>query len=382
MKTINFFFNVFKWLIALFAFLPFSLNAESNLDKILSSGVLKVGDSVELAVDGERRSHISRNHSATHLLHAALRDALGAHVAQKGSLVAPERLRFDISHPKAMAFDEVLGVEKAVNDRIRMNTEVETRVMPTDQAIEAGAMALFGEKYGDEVRVVSMGGPSGQQSGREWSVELCGGIHVSRTGDIGNFIILSESAVGAGVRRIEAVTGAAAEAYVVERRRLLDEISGTLKTTPEEAPARIAQLIEDRRKLEREAADLRRKLAAGGGAGSAAPEAKSIGDVKFIGRALEGVPAKELKSMADALKQQVGSGVVAIVAENEGKASLVVAVTEDMKGKIDAVALVRAGSAAVGGQGGGGRPDMAQAGGPDGSKIQAALAAIEAALSN
>ncbi len=349
---------------------------------VVESGVLKVGDSVELAVDGERRSHISRNHSATHLLHAALRDALGAHVAQKGSLVAPERLRFDISHPKAMAFGEVLGVEKAVNDRIRMNTEVETRVMPTDQAIEAGAMALFGEKYGDEVRVVSMGGPSGQQSGREWSVELCGGIHVSRTGDIGNFIILSESAVGAGVRRIEAVTGAAAEAYVVERRRLLDEISGTLKTTPEEAPARIAQLIEDRRKLEREAADLRRKLAAGGGAGSAAPEAKSIGDVKFIGRALEGVPAKELKSMADALKQQVGSGVVAIVAENEGKASLVVAVTEDMKGKIDAVALVRAGSAAVGGQGGGGRPDMAQAGGPDGSKIQAALAAIEAALSN
>ncbi len=349
---------------------------------VVESGALKVGDSVELAVDGERRSHISRNHSATHLLHAALRDALGAHVAQKGSLVAPERLRFDISHPKAMAFSEVLGVEKAVNDRIRMNTEVETRVMPTDQAIEAGAMALFGEKYGDEVRVVSMGGPSGQQSGREWSVELCGGIHVSRTGDIGNFIILSESAVGAGVRRIEAVTGAAAEAYVVERRRLLDEISGTLKTTPEEAPARIAQLIEDRRKLEREAADLRRKLAAGGGAGSAAPEAKSIGDVKFIGRALEGVPAKELKSMADALKQQVGSGVVAIVAENEGKASLVVAVTEDMKGKIDAVALVRAGSAAVGGQGGGGRPDMAQAGGPDGSKIQAALAAIEAALSN
>ena len=349
---------------------------------VVESGVLKVGDSVELAVDGERRSHISRNHSATHLLHAALRDALGAHVAQKGSLVAPERLRFDISHPKAMAFGEVLGVEKAVNDRIRMNTEVETRVMPTDQAIEAGAMALFGEKYGDEVRVVSMGGPSGQQSGREWSVELCGGIHVSRTGDIGNFIILSESAVGAGVRRIEAVTGAAAEAYVVERRRLLDEISGTLKTTPEEAPARIAQLIEDRRKLEREAADLRRKLAAGGGAGSAAPEAKSIGDVKFIGRALEGVPAKELKSMADALKQQVGSGVVAIVAENEGKASLVVAVTEDMKGKIDAVALVRAGSAAVGGQGGGGRPDMAQAGGPDGSKIQEALAAIEAALSN
>ncbi len=349
---------------------------------VVESGVLKVGDSVELAVDGERRSHISRNHSATHLLHAALRDALGAHVAQKGSLVAPERLRFDISHPKAMAFSEVLGVEKAVNDRIRMNTEVETRVMPTDQAIEAGAMALFGEKYGDEVRVVSMGGPSGQQSGREWSVELCGGIHVSRTGDIGNFIILSESAVGAGVRRIEAVTGAAAEAYVVERRRLLDEISGTLKTTPEEAPARIAQLIEDRRKLEREAADLRRKLAAGGGAGSAAPEAKSIGDVKFIGRALEGVPAKELKSMADALKQQVGSGVVAIVAENDGKASLVVAVTEDMKGKIDAVALVRAGSAAVGGQGGGGRPDMAQAGGPDGSKIQEALAAIEAALSN
>jgi alanyl-tRNA synthetase len=348
----------------------------------VETGVLKIGDAVELAVDGERRSHIKRNHSATHLLHAALRDSLGAHVAQKGSLVAPERLRFDISHPKAITIDEVLEVEKAVNDRIRMNTLVETRIMPTDQAIEAGAMALFGEKYGDEVRVVSMGGPSLGKSSKEWSVELCGGIHVSRTGDIGNFIILSESAVGAGVRRIEAVTGAAAEAYVVERRRLLDEISGALKTTPEDAPGRIAQLIEDRRKLEREAADLRRKLAAGGAAGTSAPEAKSIGGVSFIGRALNGVPAKELKSMADALKAQVGSGVVAVVAENEGKASLVVAVTEDMKDKLDAVLLVRVGSAAVGGKGGGGRPDMAQAGGPDGEKINEALSAIEAALAN
>jgi alanyl-tRNA synthetase len=348
----------------------------------VETGVLKIGDAVELAVDGERRSHIKRNHSATHLLHAALRDSLGAHVAQKGSLVAPERLRFDISHPKAITIDEVLEVEKAVNDRIRMNTLVETRVMPTDQAIEAGAMALFGEKYGDEVRVVSMGGPSLGQSSKEWSVELCGGVHVSRTGDIGNFIIMSESAVGAGVRRIEAVTGAAAQAYVVERRRLLDEISGALKTTPEDAPVRIAQLIEDRRKLEREAADLRRKLAAGGAAGASAPEAKSIGEVSFIGRALNGVPAKELKSMADALKAQVGSGVVAVVAENEGKASLVVAVTEDMKDKLDAVSLVRVGSAAVGGKGGGGRPDMAQAGGPDGEKINEALSAIEAALAN
>ena len=348
----------------------------------VETGVLKIGDAVELAVDGERRSHIKRNHSATHLLHAALRDALGAHVAQKGSLVAPERLRFDISHPKAITIDEVLEVEKAVNDRIRMNTLVETRVMPTDQAIEAGAMALFGEKYGDEVRVVSMGGPSLGQSSKEWSVELCGGIHVSRTGDIGNFIIMSESAVGAGVRRIEAVTGAAAQAYVVERRRLLDEISGALKTTPEDAPVRIGQLIEDRRKLEREAADLRRKLAAGGAAGASAPEAKSIGEVSFIGRALNGVPAKELKSMADALKAQVGSGVVAVVAENEGKASLVVAVTEDLKDKLDAVSLVRVGSAAVGGKGGGGRPDMAQAGGPNGEKINEALSAIEAALAN
>jgi len=348
----------------------------------VETGVLKIGDPVELAVDGERRSHIKRNHSATHLLHAALRDSLGAHVAQKGSLVAPERLRFDISHPKAITIDEVLEVEKAVNDRIRMNTLVETRVMPTDQAIEAGAMALFGEKYGDEVRVVSMGGPSLGQSSKEWSVELCGGIHVSRTGDIGNFIIMSESAVGAGVRRIEAVTGAAAEAYVVERRRLLDEISGALKTTPEDAPGRIAQLIEDKRKLEREAADLRRKLAAGGAAGTSAPKAKSIGEVSFIGRALNGVPSKELKSMADALKTQVGSGVVAVVAENEGKASLVVAVTEDMKDKLDAVSLVRVGSAAVGGKGGGGRPDMAQAGGPDGEKINEALSAIEAALAN
>ena len=346
----------------------------------VEAGALTLDMPLELTVDVERRGHIRRNHSATHLLHAALRDALGEHVAQKGSLVAPDRLRFDISHPKAVAGDEIAAISNAVNDRIRANSAVETRVMPTDQAIEAGAMALFGEKYGDEVRVVTMGGPAEPDSDKEWSVELCGGTHVARTGDIGGFVVLSEGAVAAGVRRIEAVTGAAAERFVGDRRALLDEIAGALRTTPEEAPARVAQLLEDRRKLEREAADLRRKLAAGGGAGAGEPEAKSIGGRKFIGRALSGVPARELRSMADALKGQVGSGVVAIVAEDQGKASLVVGVTEDLKGAVDAVALVRAGAAAVGGKGGGGRPDMAQAGGPDGGKMEEALAAIEAAL--
>jgi len=346
----------------------------------VEAGVLTVGLPVELAVDAGRRGDIRRNHSATHLLHAALRDALGEHVAQKGSLVAPGRLRFDISHPKPIAAAEVAAVEQAVNARIRMNSAVTTRVMPTEQAIEAGAMALFGEKYGDEVRVVAMGGPTAPDDAKDWSVELCGGTHVGRTGDIGEFIVVSEGAVAAGVRRIEAVTGAGAEQFVADRRKLLDEIAAALRTTPEEAPARVAQLMEDRRKFEREAAELRRKLAAGGGAGAAKPEAKTIGGHAFLGRALEGVPARELRAMADALKTQVGEGVVAIVAEDQGKASLVVSVTDGLKGKVDAVALVRAGAAAVGGKGGGGRPDMAQAGGPDGGKIGEALAAIEAAL--
>ncbi len=346
----------------------------------VEAGALAVGLSLELTVDSVRRGDVRRHHSATHLLHAALRDALGGHVAQKGSLVAPGRLRFDISHPKPISAAEMAAVEQAVNARIRLNSAVTTRVMPTDQAIEAGAMALFGEKYGDEVRVVAMGGPAEAGGAREWSVELCGGVHVARTGDIGEFIVLSESAVAAGVRRIEAVTGSAADAYISSRRALLDEIAAVLKSTPEEVPARVTQLLEDRRKLEREAADLRRKLAAGGDEGGTAPEVKMVGGHAFIGRSLAGVPARELKAMADALKAQVVSGVVAVVAEDQGKASLVVSVTEDLKGKVDAVALVRAGAAAVGGKGGGGRPDMAQAGGPDGDKISEALAAIEAAL--
>jgi alanyl-tRNA synthetase len=345
----------------------------------VESGAIAVDMPLELAVDSERRGHIRRNHSATHLLHAALRDALGDHVAQKGSLVSPDRLRFDISHPKGISDDEMAIVEHAVNQRIRMNSAVNTRVMPTAQAIEAGAIALFGEKYGDEVRVVSMGGEATPGAGKDWSVELCGGIHVDRSGDIGGFVVVSEGAVAADVRRIEAVTGRAAEGFVAERRQLLSEIAGVLKSTPEEAPARITQIIKERRKFEREVADLRRKIATGYGSAEA-PEAKDIGGVKFIGKALSDVPARELKSMADALKGQVGSGVVAVVAADQGKASIVVAVTPDLKSKVDAVALVRAGSAAVGGKGGGGRPDMAQAGGPNGDKINEGLAAIEAAL--
>ncbi|MEQ9126554.1 MAG: alanine--tRNA ligase, partial [Alphaproteobacteria bacterium] len=262
----------------------------------VEAGALTVGLPVELTVDTVRRGDIRRNHSATHLLHAALRDALGEHVAQKGSLVAPGRLRFDISHPKPIAAEEVAAVEHAVNERIRMNSAVTTRVMPTEQAIEAGAMALFGEKYGDEVRVVAMGGPTAPGDAKDWSVELCGGTHVGRTGDIGEFIVVSEGAVAAGVRRIEAVTGAGAEQFVTDRRKLLDEIAAALRTTPEEAPARVVQLMEDRRKLEREAADLRRKLAAGGGGSATTPAAKTIGGHAFLGRALEGVPARELRA--------------------------------------------------------------------------------------
>jgi alanyl-tRNA synthetase len=338
-------------------------------------GRLAVGDAVEMRVDRTRRSRLRANHSATHLLHEALRRRLGEHVTQKGSLVAPERLRFDFSQPRALTPEDVRAVEADVNTRIRRNAAVSTRFMTPDEAVKAGALALFGEKYGDEVRVVSMGG---SDNGRSFSTELCGGTHVRRTGDIGLFKIVGESAVAAGVRRIEALTGAAAEQHVAEEERVLGETAALLKAQPAEIGARVAQLLDERRRLERELAEQRRALATGGA--GAGPSAKEVGGVRLAARILDGVPAKELKSMADAIKKQIGSGVVALAARDGGRASLVVALTPDLAGRFDAVELVRVGSRALGGQGGGGRPDMAQAGGPDADKAEAALAAIEQAM--
>ena len=346
----------------------------------VTRGTLKVDDVVELRVNGERRSAIRANHSATHLLHEALRRRLGEHVTQKGSLVAPERLRFDISQPTALTPEDIAAVEDEVNRRILANSEVVTRLMSPDEAKEQGAMALFGEKYGDEVRVVSMGGRD-PQSNKDFSVELCGGTHVRRTGDIGLLKIVSESASAAGIRRIEALTGTGAKAWLSERDSLLTEAASVLKVRPDELPARVASLMDERRKMERELADLRRQVAMGGGAkGDGAGETKDVGGVKFAARVVEGLPAKDLKPMADELKKQVGSGVVVLIASNDGKASIVVAVTEDLTGRFSAVDLVRVGAEALGGKGGGGRPDMAQAGGPDASLADAAVEAIEKTL--
>jgi alanyl-tRNA synthetase len=342
----------------------------------VEAGRLTLGDDVVLSVDVERRSAIRAHHSATHLLHEALRRRLGEHVTQKGSLVAPDRLRFDISHPKAVTPEEIAVVESDVNIQVRHNNEVNTHLMEPEAAVAAGAMALFGEKYGDEVRVVSMGDAEGGD--RTYSTELCGGTHVRRTGDIGLFKIVSEGAVAAGVRRIEAVTGAAAQAFVAEEEEALRAVAGLLRTGPAELPGRVAALLEDRRRLERELADARRALATGGGAKGAS--VKEVSGIRFSPRLVDGVPAKDLKSLADDLKKELGSGVVALVSTADGKASLVVGVTEDLTGRISAVDLVRVGSAALGGKGGGGRPDMAQAGGPDGARAQAAVDAIEQAL--
>jgi alanyl-tRNA synthetase len=344
----------------------------------VTHGALKRGDVVELRIDDDRRTRLRANHSVTHLLHQALRRRLGEHVTQKGSLVAPDRLRFDFSQPRALTDEDLHIIEGEVNKRIRENAEVTTRLMTPDQAIEQGAMALFGEKYGDEVRVVSMGEDVHEDHAHPFSVELCGGTHVRRTGDIGYFKIVGESAVASGVRRIEAVTGPAAEEYVDREEGLLQEAANTLRTSAAELPARLAALLEERKKLERELSEARR--AAATGSGTKADAAKDIAGIKFAGRALDGVPAKELKSLADDLKKEVGSGIVALVASAEGKASIVVGVTEDLTKRFSAVDLVRVGSEAVGGKGGGGRPDMAQAGGPDGGRINDALAAIEKAV--
>ena len=346
------------------------------------SGTLKAGEAVMLAVDHGRRSQLRSNHSATHLLHEALREVLGSHVAQKGSLVAPERLRFDISHPKPMSGEELRRVEEMANAIVIQNAPVSTRLMSVDDAIAEGAMALFGEKYGDEVRVVSMGTAiAGEKSGKPYSIELCGGTHVNATGDIGLVRILGESAVGAGVRRVEAVTGAAALAYLAEQDERVKTLASALKVQPGEVVSRVEALVEERRKLERELAETKRRLAMGGSQGGGASEVREVAGTKYLGKVLEGIDARDLKGLADEGKASLGSGVVTLVGVSaDGKASAVVAVTEDLTGRFSAVDLVRIASAALGGKGGGGRPDMAQAGGPDGSKAKDAVEAVAGAL--
>ena len=340
---------------------------------VLKKGDLKKGLDVLMTVDAERRAATARHHSVTHLLQAALRKILGDHVTQKGSSVRPDGMRFDFSQPRPITFDELRAVENEVNRNILKNLEVATRITTPDAAVKEGAMALFGEKYGDEVRVVSMGSGADKVS-----VELCGGTHVKRTGDIGSFRILSEAALAAGVRRIEAVTGMPALAYAQSRDDLLAKTAESLKAPVADIPARVQALIDERKKLERELSDLRKKLAAGGTSGDNG--AKKINGVSFVGRVLSGIPAKELKGMADEIKKQIGSGVVALVCTDNGKVSIVVGVTDDLTAKINAVDLVRLGAAAADGKGGGGRPDMAQAGGSDVSKTAEVLSVIEKAL--
>jgi alanyl-tRNA synthetase len=337
-------------------------------------GVVELGRPAVAIVDHERRSAIRAHHSATHLLHESLRRRLGTHVQQKGSLNAPDRLRFDVSQPTPISREDLAWVEAEVNWRIRENSPVTTRLMTPDAAVAEGAMALFGEKYGEEVRVVAMGVGEGNRPA--WSIELCGGTHVRATGDIGLFRIVGETAVSAGVRRIEAVTGEAALAYVAENERRLLDAAASLKANPSDVPERVAALIEDRRRLERQVAELQKKLATGG----AAAEIEDIGGVKLAARNLGEVPAREMKSIAEAIGKQIEAGVVALVSTAEGKASIVVSVSPGLTTRFSAVELVRAASAAVGGKGGGGRPDMAQAGGPDAHQAEAALAAIRVAM--
>ena len=345
-------------------------------------GTLKPGDAVVLTVDHARRGRLRSNHSATHLLHEAMREVLGTHVAQKGSLVAPERLRFDVSHPKPMSADELKIIEDMANEIIIQNAPVSTRLMSVDDAIAEGAMALFGEKYGDEVRVVSMGrAVRGEKAGKPYSLELCGGTHVSATGEIGLVRVLSESAVGAGVRRIEAVTGDAARAYLAEQDERVKTLAATLKVQPADVLSRVEAMMDERKKLERELADAKKKLAMGGGADGSADAVDEVAGVKILGKVMSGVEAKDLKSLADEGKASLGSGVVVFVGVSpDGKASAVVAVTDDLTARLSAVDLVRVASAALGGKGGGGRPDMAQAGGPDGDKAEAAIAAVKASI--
>ncbi|MCT4553674.1 MAG: alanine--tRNA ligase [Pelagimonas sp.] len=351
---------------------------------LVERGTISAGDPVELEVDHNRRSAIRANHSATHLLHEALREALGDHVAQRGSLNAPDRLRFDFSHNKALSMDELAQVERDVNAYIRQNSAVTTRIMTPDDARGLGAQALFGEKYGDEVRVVSMGQQAGSGKGTDgstYSLELCGGTHVRQTGDIGAFVTLGDSASSAGVRRIEALTGQAAMDYLAGQDQRLAEVAGVLKAQPAEVPERVRALLDERKKLENEVATLRRELAMAGGAqGGGAPEAEEVNGVKFHAQVLSGVTGKDLPPLIDEHKSRLGSGAVLLIADAGGKAAVAAGVTDDLKGTLSAVDLVKAAVVELGGKGGGGRPDMAQGGGKDVANADAAIDAARTVI--
>ncbi|WP_171231614.1 alanine--tRNA ligase [Ruegeria sp. HKCCA4812] len=347
------------------------------------SGAVSKGDSVELEVDHARRTAIRANHSATHLLHEALREKLGDHVAQRGSLNAADRLRFDFSHSKALSLEEIQKIEREVNGFIRQNSAVETRVMTPDDARKLGAQALFGEKYGDEVRVVSMGkAPTGKgHDGETWSIELCGGTHVRQTGDIGTFVILGDSASSAGVRRIEALTGDEAFRYLSAQDHRLAQVASELKAQPDDVVARVKSLLEERKSLQNEVAQLRRDLAMAGGSGQGGgAEARDVNGVKFIAQALSGVSGKDLPALIDEHKARLGSGAVLLIADTGGKAAVAAGVTEDLTGTVSAVDLVKAAVVELGGKGGGGRPDMAQGGGRDASNADSAIKAAEQVL--
>jgi len=348
----------------------------------VAEGRIERGQPAKLEVDHRRRTAIRANHSATHLLHEALRRALGDHVAQRGSLNAPDRLRFDFSHAKALSEGELADVEAEVNDFIRQNAPVETRIMTPDDARALGAQALFGEKYGDEVRVVSMGTLKGSgkgADGKTYSIELCGGTHVRRTGDIGAFALLGDSASSAGVRRIEALTGREALEHLRGQDRRLAEVAALLKAQPAELAERVRALVEERRALQNEVAQLRRDLAMGGGSGTG-PEAREVNGVRFLPQIVSGVSGKDLPAMVDALKERVGSGAVLVVADTGGKAAVAAGVTADLTERLSAVDIVKAAAQALGGKGGGGRPDMAQAGGADAAQADAAVEAAAAVI--
>jgi alanyl-tRNA synthetase len=345
---------------------------------IVHHGTVKPGDTLLLSVDGDRRTRVRANHSATHLLHAALRMRLGGHVTQKGSMVSADRLRFDFAHPKPLSPEDIAVVEAEVNLHIRENGDVSTRLMTPQDAIEAGAMALFGEKYGDEVRVLSMG----KADTNSYSVELCGGTHVSALGDIALFKIISEGAVASGVRRIEALTGEAARLWLTAREDRLKEAAAALKSAPEEVPARVAALVEERRKLERELADAKKALALGGGGKADEQAAEDLGGVTFLAQVVEGLDPRGLRGVVDETKAKLGAGIAMVLAINDGRASVAIGVTDDLVSRFSAVDLVKLAVTMLGGQGGGGRPDMAQGGGPDGASAADAVTAVREAIAS
>ena len=345
----------------------------------LQQGRITTGESASLEVDVTRRMQIRCNHSATHLIHEALREILGCHVAQKGSLVAKDRLRFDFSHPKPMTADELAKVEVMTNEIVLQNGPVKTRLMGVDEAVAAGAMALFGEKYGDEVRVVTMGTAlHGGKQGKVYSMELCGGTHVNNTGEIGLVHLVNDSAVASGVRRIEALTGNVARCYLSSQDQKIKQLAAILKAPPAQLLERAEALIKERKSLERQLGDAMKKLAMGGGGG--AGEVEDLDGTAFLGRVVDDLPAKELRGLVDDGKQMIKTGIVVIIGRSGGKAGIAVGVTDDLTGIMNAVDLVKIGSQALGGKGGGGRADMAQAGGPDSGKAAAALAAIRQAI--